>query len=503
MLLESSSNCKRPSQEVGAGPSGVKRALLAATLVTPFLFALLYLLAGPALVVEPDSGSYTSWNPIRTAIYPIFVRMVSSTDLRALQVLLLAATVAWAGWRTFCWTQSTILTALLTTGLLVNPYVWLMQGSVLSEALTTPLLILFSVSLLNFSLFRTHNYLFWLAGLAGLLAATRPVLLPLIMIPILAALTLSNKKLRLVLTCLSIALVPIGLERVVSNVRHGDRLTSLAGKHVFAKASLLNGRADHTEPRSATERRLATLMLTEYNSIRAELRRAPPGPIRDALRLNYEICIQYACTQDALAAGMPPDHVMNAAMLKVGLPRLLGDIPGYVRLSWDEYKGMWLHHSAKHPDLAKNFRDYLTSRGELPFKRSLGEAGVSVPVSEQRSIYRVTRPLFLVIGLALGSITLISVGAVLRRSQHPYLLVTLLASLSVQLTLVFASLTGVGIARYAMSLWPPMVVSLLFGLLYMLAALTRTENGKPEWFSRLTGSKLSELPLRPSPPQIS
>jgi hypothetical protein len=451
----------------------IRLIFLIALTALPFLIGIAFVSLRPDIVHDPDSITYQNWSPIRTSGYAIFLDIADGPYLLHIQVFLLSAAAAWLGFYVYRLFGSLSMAWLIVIGLVGNPFLWLLQGSILSEALSTPFLLVFTGCLLGFTASRRTAWILTASVVAGIIATIRPAGLPLIAAPVLAVLlvgsyTLSSR-LKLLALCVCLWLVPVASDRLYSRAVHGEKLTSLAGRHMFAKAALIDAPSVDTTGFTPLELKLAALAEVGYQPVRRELERLNGSSVHDVLRPNYEVCIQYACTNGAISFLQLPEHELNEGLLNVGLARLKQNPLGFLRLAWDEYLGLWVFHSRRHPLLADDFNRYVAQAGPLPFQRELGPDVLMVPEADQNPLFRVTRPFFIILGSSVALI-MIAFGwlILVHRKRCALLLAAFICATTVEAVLVFNALTGIGIPRYTMGLWPLIVCAAFIGALSML-----------------------------------
>lgn len=425
----------------------------------PILLALAFFAILQTVQLDGDSPCYLQWCPKRTSVYPTFLDLIGLRLLLPVQLALFAAAASWLAWYSFKLFDSLLLSAALTLGTLANPYLWQLQGSVMSEALTTPLLIVLLGCVLGYAAKRQASLLAVAAFCAGLAAAARPSLLPVVAMPLVAAGFLGSSargKLSLIGLCIAAWLAPIAADRIYTRAMLGERKTSLAGRHMFAKAALIEAPPLDRSLMARVDRKLADIVERDFAVVRQTLKPLR-GNVRDVVRLNYEVCIQYACGDSATRGLRLPRSELDDGLFRVGLARIEQNPRGYLSLGWDNYRGLWLLHPRKHPDLAREYNAYLGAASPLPFQQFLGEEALPVPDDQQHGLYRIDRALLAMIGLALPLLFVVLVPMLWRRKE-PLLVVALSAIVGLEAVLVFAALFGVGIPRYVMGMWPVVVL---------------------------------------------
>jgi hypothetical protein len=265
------------------------------------------------------------------------------------------------------------------------------------------------------------------------------------------------QKAKIAALCVLFWSAPLVADRLYSRAMLGDRATSLAGRHMFAKGALVElVGVDRAGP-TPLERKLGDFAQRGVAPVRSLLAPLRGTNVHSILTLNYEVCLQYACTDAATRSLQSARPNLNEALLRVGLARLRQNPLGYLELSWHEYRGLWLLHPRKVPELAREYNAYLGERGPLPFQQYLGEEARPVPAGQQHGFYRLDRALLIAIGVLLPLLMVVLLVAVARSWRHPLLTASLATLIGVHAVLVFTALFGVGIPRYTMGLWPAIV----------------------------------------------
>ncbi|HEY7006423.1 MAG TPA: hypothetical protein VH392_08055, partial [Sphingomicrobium sp.] len=123
-------------------PGREANLLLGALLAAPILAAIAFYIIQRQPIITTDSPEYLHWAPIRTSVYPLFLMVVGGPFVLPLQFLLFGLSVSWLVQYVYRFYGNILLVALLCVALLINPYIWKLQASVVSEAITTPLLVI-------------------------------------------------------------------------------------------------------------------------------------------------------------------------------------------------------------------------------------------------------------------------------------------------------------------------------------------------------------------------
>jgi hypothetical protein len=463
-------------------PGGGNPLLFWALVIAPVLMAAAFDVLLKVPIVEPDSKSYLSAAAFRTSVYPLFLKVAGGPALLSVQLLLFAAAVSWLIHYLYRLSGSLLLATCVCVGLLINPYVWQLQASVLSEALTTPLLVIM-VGLLAGYVVNGRASIALASGLAaGLLAATRPSNLPLLLVPCFAVLISRDahvaSKMKLALLCLAVALVPVVADDLCSRAMHGPAATSLLGPQTYAKAVLVDAPPLQRSRLSPLEGRLAALTEVDFQPIRSTLEPLSNRThVFDILQSNYEVCLEYGCTNEKVRKLGVPAPQLNTALFHVGLDRLEQNPRAYLRLTANEYRRLWLLHPRKDPAVAAEFNQFLKSAGPLPFQQQLGQESGPVPTSEQGRFSHYDRLSFVLLGFLVAALTIILGLIQLRRSERPYLTAAFIYLVAAQAVLLFCAMAGIGTPRYTMGMWPLLAAALAFVASAMVREVRR-------WLSR-------------------
>lgn len=410
-------------------------------------------LTGMLLVMMPtvpyvtsDSPSYFDFAPFRTAGYPLFLDIFGTLAVPAqiilfgLSAFVLAREVETStnGW----------IAAALAVALFVNPEVNRFHGSILTESLFLSLNCLVLAATLRFLRCGDGRWL-WLAGaLCGLAGSVRPAAVALLILPLAAGLVKLHWR-GLLGALLGFAALLAG-ERLYTAQIHGADVSSLVGRHLFAKAALIDAPPVERTGYSPLEHRLADALERDYRPVRALLG-STHRPIRTSLLADYEVCIQWGC-QAGLGIGQYPQPIVDRALKRVALDRIAGRPTALVALAWDEYLGLWSVGARTHPALAPRYDAFIQSVRPVPLEPWFGLTGALDP-TVPRGQARLARPVVFGLGIAM---LVILVVATLRR-WWPAAVV----ALSVQACFAFVAITAVGYGRYTMAMWPNMILALL------------------------------------------
>jgi hypothetical protein len=439
--------------------------------LVPLGLALLFWRLHPSLVWDADSASYVGGWPMRTATYHLFLKLFYGPLLLPLQLLLFAAALSWLAIqssRSLPW----LACAAMLVAIAANPYVWELQASVMSEALTTPLLTLIVGCILGFAATRRRAPLVVAALLCGVMTTIRPSLLLFILTPLCALWAGPKVPGRVKLTALILAawLAPVIAERLYSRAVHGSQLTSPVGRNIFMKGAIIDALPTTLASPDALDRRLLAAVNRDYEPVRQLIDRTKDRDVRYILLSNYEACAGYPCGDSFVEGFHVSEAELERHMLRVGIARLRSNPAAYLELAASEYQRMFLLHPRKHPELATKYNAFLARESPMPFQSFLGEQGQPTPPDQQKSLLRFNRAAFALIGILAALMT--AGFAFWRPNRRAAAAFALLAG--TQAVLLFTTLLGVGQPRYAMGMWPSLIAGELLGLMALLALRRRS-----------------------------
>jgi hypothetical protein len=428
----------------------------------PFCMALVFWWFHPAITIDADSARYLAASPMRSATYPLFLKLANGPTLLPIQLFLLAASLSWlaAYTRRFLpWTACAVLVLLVA----LNPYVWQLQSSIMSEALTLPLLTLVLGCIVGFSVTRRPGPIIAASFLAGVATSVRPPLVPLVLAP-LAAVSLAPRfgaRLKHIVMVLLAFAAPVAAERLYSEAVHGSEATSPLSRTLFMKAAVLDGPPTTIAANDPLDDRLIRFVNQDFEPARRTIDKASDRDVRYILLSNYEACAWLACISDIIDGSHVTEAELHRHMFRVAIARLTSNPWAYLQLVATEYHRIWLLHPRKHPGIAPKYNAFLARNSPLPFQAQMGEEGQPTPQSEQKQILRLNRAAFASLGILAALMTL---GLLCwhRSSLHRAALALLLGTEAI---LVFSAFVGVGFPRYAMGIWPTLIGGVLFGIL--------------------------------------
>jgi len=248
--------------------------------------------AGP--FTTPDSIHYLNASPIVPLGYPFFLKIFGARGAIVAQPILFGAALAFLGREIVRRTRSTWLAVAVVIASMALPQIREFHASILSESLFLSLLIVFLAIGVRFAYHPTWHLMVLVATAAGLNATVRRTAFALLPVMVLMVL-FQRHKLRgsqpplFFVAALAPFLVIVGAEQAAAPVVHAGASSSLMGRHMFAKAALID--APPAPP--SHDRVRAALVFPNAARTRLSTRRAITLHSLDAVRL---IVLRSWCT---------------------------------------------------------------------------------------------------------------------------------------------------------------------------------------------------------------
>ena len=281
-------------------PTGFWQAAIVASLCIGYaLYSLVRIPSNPTIL--PDSIGYLEFSPIRTLGYPVFLSILGTKGAVVTQTLLFALALWCLSVEALRLTSSVLLPAGVVAAVILTPDLVEYHGSVLTESLFIGGVLMFLALTIRFVREPSPSTAALASTMAGLAATIRPTGVALLAV-LLAMVFLQWHRLpgsRLVM--FAAAIVPSLLlqtgERVAVRAMHGGRPTSLVGRHVFAKASLIDAPSRWPPSPNPLRARLEHHLEVTYAPMRDLIHRAPRD-LRTTLMVFYERCLQAQCVPE-------------------------------------------------------------------------------------------------------------------------------------------------------------------------------------------------------------
>lgn len=444
------------------------------------LWCLFTLPAAP--ITTPDSVHYLNAAAIVPLGYPLFLKMVGARGAMFVQPILFSAALAMLGRETIHVTRSTWLAVAVVAGAMLVPQVKDFHASILTESLFMSAVIVFLALVIRFVRQPSWRLLIVLAAAVGLSATLRrtgfafvPVLLLMVL---LQRSRLSRARTALFLVAAAAPFVfIIATEQFFAGIVHAGRTSSLMGRHLFAKAALLD--APPAPPAAdSLEAELARDLDEDYAPIR-ELLRGAPRSVRAVLTINYETCLQGLCAERSrnLMADRPEPE-QTAIMGNVALGRILRVPLEFARLASLHYQSLWTVARLRHPGTAPALTQFIAGNRPLPFE---GDAFRATPdyVIAFTGDRRVRYMQWGISALAILTAALAATGlaaALTGRELPPALTIACLAALAAHGGLLFTALLAAGFSRFMIGLWPAITTAVLFGFWALIVEKLKVES---------------------------
>jgi hypothetical protein len=437
----------------------------------------------PGAFTSPDSEVYLAFSPIVPTGYPAFLRVFGERGALLVQPVTYAAALGWLGTETLFATSSMLLSTAVVIASIAVPELTTYHASILTESLFMSGLVGFLAAVIRFVRTSSPSSAAAAATIAGLATTLRST--GYAFVPILIVMVLMQRR-RLggrAITALLAATLPMlmlaGGERIAARAVHGDRLTSLTGRHLFAKAGLIDAPPPAHSAPDAVRARLEHELDVTFAPIRGFIDRAP-REVRAILTLYYEGCLQGPCVAE-LGESRPgsEDPQLADALAQVGRERIMRAPLHFARLTATDYASLWTAYKQHHPDTAQAMNALIAANRPLPFEReSFRLRGSDAPGFQPYAAVRYVQPIVIALGLLTGGLSLVALAAGLSGRLLPLpLAIACLAALTAHAGLLFSAAFAAGIARFIVALWPAITTAALFAVYAVVPARSETRVG--------------------------
>ncbi len=417
--------------------------------------------AGP--ITTPDSFHYLNMTPIVPLGYPFFLQLTGARGAIIAQPIIFSAALAFLGREIVRTTRSTWLAVAAIAGSMVVPQIRGYHASVLSESLFLSLLVIFLALIVRCMHHPTWRVMVAAAIAVGVAATVRrtgfafvPVMLVMVM--------LQRRQLRQLSLVVVAALAPFAAiaaaEQTMATLIHSGAPSSLLGRHMFAKAALIDA-APASETGDAVRRALNDQLETTYAPIRGMLGSAPDN-VRSVLTIYYETCLQGGCADQARAAtGETNEARQTEIMGAAGLARLRRAPLNFLGLTWRHYQSLWTYDRLRHPDTAAALNAFLATHRPLPYEELAMALGPGRTLEFQGSpSVRYAQYALHATGVLTAALALLAcIAAIGRLRLPPVLAVAGVAALAAHAGLILTALLAAGFSRFLLGVWPALVVA--------------------------------------------
>jgi hypothetical protein len=433
--------------------------------------------AGP--FTTPDSFHYLNATPIVPLGYPFFLKLTGAGGATVAQPIIFAAALAFLGREIVARTRSTWLAVAVVAGSMLLPQIREFHASILSESLFLSLLIVFLGLAVRFAYHPTWHLMVLVALAAGLSATVRrtgfafvPVMLVMVV--------MQRHKLRgsqfafFLVAALAPFFAIIGAEQVTAPVMHAGKTSSLMGRHMFAKAALIDAppAPPSNDPvRAALDQHLQT----DYAPIRALLAAAPPD-LRGVLSIYYETCLQGGCV-DRSRTLMPDanESDQTRTLGAAGNARIARAPFAFAQLLGMNYLSLWTVDRLRHPDRAPQLNAFIAAHRPMPFEKLAFNLEADQTLEFQPS------PRVRYMQIAIGVIALWTAGiavagliaAIALPPLPPLFAAAATAAIAAHGGLLLTAALAAGFSRFTIGLWPAIVTASAFAAYYCALMFAR------------------------------
>lgn len=434
--------------------------------------------AGP--IMTPDSIHYMNVSPIVPLGYPFFLKIAGARASIVAQPIVFGAALAGLGREIVRTSNSTWLAVAVVAGSIAVPQIREFHASILSESLFLSLLIAFLALGVRFTYHPSWHLMVLVATAAGAAATVRRTgfaLVPVMLLMVLMQrhrLKGSQPALFFVAAVAPFAFL-VGAEQAAAPVVHAGKSSSLMGRHLFAKAALIE--APPAAPSADPLRRSLDAHLEgSYAPIRALLAQAP-ADVRAVLSIYYETCLQGGCV-DRSRALMPDrsEPEQTATLGTAGLARIRRAPLAFARLTALHYGSLWTVNRLRHPDTARALNDFIASHRPLPFEREAFSLQPDRTLEFQPApAVRYLQLGIFAVALVTGALAVVGgIASVWTPRLPPAFAVATVSAVAAHGGLILTALLAAGFTRFMLGLWPAIVLASAFGALATLQEIRRS-----------------------------
>ena len=416
----------------------------------------------PTPITQPDTAYYVEGSPVVSIGYPLFLDAIGVNGAAILQPLIFAIALAALSLEVLAISRSLVVALVITLAILVIPDMRQLHATLLTESLFIAGLIGFVTATTRFARLPSWRSAAAAALIAGLTCTVRRTALALAPVAILMVLLHRRQLQRRAPAALVASLLPfvavVAADRVVAHYQHGDALTSLTGRHVFAKAALID--APPRAGADAPDAQLARELEVTFAPVRALIASAPAN-IRASLLLYYETCLQGPCVTAIRNSMALPEAEINTRLTAAGLARIRQAPLPFLSQTLTHYGSLWTVYKVRHPDTVPMLEQFLAAHRPLPFEREAFKVGPAEAITFAPSgVVRWLQPLVVAVGVLTSGVALAGVVAALLRKSSPLLSAAALASLSAHACLLLSAFGAAGISRFMVAIFPAVIVGL-------------------------------------------
>lgn len=431
--------------------------------------------SGP--ITTPDSIRYLEVWANYPLGYPLFLKIFGERGAIVAQPVIFGAALAFLGTELIRLSRQTWLAVAIVIGIAALPPIREFHASILSESLFISLVIVILALSLRFTYHSTWRLMVLIAITAGASATIRRTgfaFVPLMLILVLMQRhRLQHSRVALFgVAALAPFIVILGIEQAAAAIVHKGHASSLTGRHMFAKAALIDapavatataGRPDTREEWLQAE--LNRQLENDYAPIRAFLASAPRD-IRAVLSIYYETCLQGGCV-DRSRELMPGvnEADQTKTLGEAAMSRIARAPAAFLDLWMLNYTSLWTVDRLHHPDRAGRLNAFIASHRPMPFERQAFSLEPDQSFTfEPSPRIRYVQWIITAIAIFTGFIAAIGLIAIVMPSKFPPLLVfASVSALAAHGGLLLTSLLAAGFSRFTLGMWPAIVTAAITG----------------------------------------
>jgi hypothetical protein len=257
---------------------------------------------------------------------------------------------------------------------------------------------------------------------------------------------------------------------VVWQAFHDAPRRTLAGVSAIGKAGMVGGGvpAFAADPSAPERQPLREALANDLRPMRELLAAAPNLPTWCRASYAYETFVQYRFAKDERAtaeSGRPGDP--DSVLIALTIERLRQSPGEYVALTARHLACLWTLTIATRPQTAAYWA-FIDARRPLPFEAEVPSLVDRTKGPARAPLPALTAFAFAAIGIITAIIAGLALPAVLRgKPLPPPLMAASFAALMAHANLTFTALVGIGIARYTLGMWVPIVAACGLGGWYL------------------------------------
>lgn len=425
--------------------------------------------AGP--ITTPDSIRYLDAWPNYPLGYPFFLAIFGARGAIIVQPIVFGASLAFLARELARLSRSTWLGIVVVAGCAALPQIREFHASILTESIFLSLGMVCLALAVRFSYYPTWHLMVVIAMTAGISVTVRRtgfLFLPLMLMMVL----MQRHRLRgsqpalFFVAALAPFFVMFGIEQLAAPIVHKGHPSSLTGRHMFAKAALIDAPTAKAKAGDRLVDALNRHLENDYAPIREFLAAAPPD-IRGVLTTYYETCLQGGCVDRSRELMPELDEAEQTKILgAVGIDRIKRAPAAFIELIVRNYVSLWTADRLHHPDRAARLSAFIAAHRPMPFEQ-LAFSLQPDQVLEFQPSARVRYMQWAITGLSVwtGLLALIGLGAIAIPGRFPPLLIfASTAALAAHGGLLLTALLASGFARFTLGLWPMIITAAISGV---------------------------------------